>query len=220
MYFSASWGVPSKSFGSLYGREILFSIPYTTGQFSSAWPLTVITKSSGNSAKVLTSFEDERLDRGEELGTTSRILTAEIERTLAALDPEQRQVAEITETDYFRDLQRKAEASVNETLKGIDAQTTIAKDQAGVLGSAMANAKIDIVGPKGPVQGVDIDNPPPKGADPVVILDKNGKCTGANCGGVSNIVNDPDVKPNLPRWDATVRSAFAQRNRWGEPIHA
>jgi len=29
---------------------------------------------------VLTSFEDEHLDRGEELGTKSRILTAEIER--------------------------------------------------------------------------------------------------------------------------------------------
>jgi hypothetical protein len=67
-------------------------------------------------------------------------------------------------------------------------------------------AKIDIVGPKEPVQGVDIKNPP-KGADPIVILDKNGKCTGANCdGGVPDIVLDKDVRPNLPRWDAIVRS--------------
>jgi DNA helicase IV len=34
----------------------------------------------GFSAGVLTSFEDEHLDRGEELGTASRILTDEIER--------------------------------------------------------------------------------------------------------------------------------------------
>jgi DNA helicase IV len=34
----------------------------------------------GFSAGALTSFEDEHLDRGEELGTTSRILTQEIER--------------------------------------------------------------------------------------------------------------------------------------------
>jgi DNA helicase IV len=46
---------------------------------------------------VLTSFEDEHLDRGEELGTTSRILTAEIERPrvgpmrdiVATIQPEQ-----------------------------------------------------------------------------------------------------------------------------------
>ncbi|WFE37924.1 ATP-binding domain-containing protein [Micromonospora sp. WMMD998] len=46
---------------------------------------------------VLTSFEDERLDRGEELGTASRILTAEIERPrvgpmrdiVATIQPEQ-----------------------------------------------------------------------------------------------------------------------------------
>jgi hypothetical protein len=62
------------------------------------------------------------------------------------------------------------------------------------------------VGPKEPVQGVDI-KAPPKGADPIVILDKNGRCTGANCGGVvDDIVMDRDVKPSLPRWDATVRS--------------
>ncbi|QKW11742.1 AAA family ATPase [Verrucosispora sp. NA02020] len=46
---------------------------------------------------VLTSFEDEHLDRGEELGTASRILTAEIERPrigpmrdiVATIQPEQ-----------------------------------------------------------------------------------------------------------------------------------
>ncbi|MCX4468841.1 AAA family ATPase [Micromonospora sp. NBC_01655] len=46
---------------------------------------------------ALTSFEDERLDRGEELGTASRILTAEIERPrvgpmrdiVATIQPEQ-----------------------------------------------------------------------------------------------------------------------------------
>src|SRR5687768_7753787 len=45
----------------------------------------------------LTSFEDEHLDRGEELGTASRILTAEIERPrvgpmrdiVATIQPEQ-----------------------------------------------------------------------------------------------------------------------------------
>ncbi|MBW4704317.1 AAA family ATPase [Micromonospora sp. RL09-050-HVF-A] len=51
----------------------------------------------GFSAGALTSFEDEHLDRGEELGTTSRILTAEIERPrvgpmrdiVATIQPEQ-----------------------------------------------------------------------------------------------------------------------------------
>ncbi|PYC65882.1 AAA family ATPase [Micromonospora arborensis] len=51
----------------------------------------------GFSNGVLTSFEDERLDRGEELGTTSRILAAEIERPrvgpmrdiVATIQPEQ-----------------------------------------------------------------------------------------------------------------------------------
>ena len=46
---------------------------------------------------ILTSFEDEHLDRGEELGTASRILTAEIERPrvgpmrdiVATIQPEQ-----------------------------------------------------------------------------------------------------------------------------------
>ncbi|MCI4063749.1 AAA family ATPase [Micromonospora sp. R77] len=51
----------------------------------------------GFSSGALTSFEDEHLDRGEELGTTSRILTAEIERPrvgpmrdiVATIQPEQ-----------------------------------------------------------------------------------------------------------------------------------
>ncbi|MGK5443165.1 HelD family protein [Micromonospora sp. URMC 105] len=51
----------------------------------------------GFSAGALTSFEDEHLDRGEELGTASRILTAEIERPrvgpmrdiVATIQPEQ-----------------------------------------------------------------------------------------------------------------------------------
>ncbi|MEV4626569.1 AAA family ATPase [Micromonospora sp. NPDC049523] len=51
----------------------------------------------GFSAGLLTSFEDEHLDRGEELGTASRILTSEIERPrvgpmrdiVATIQPEQ-----------------------------------------------------------------------------------------------------------------------------------
>jgi DNA helicase IV len=51
----------------------------------------------GFSAGLLTSFEDEHLDRGEELGTASRILTQEIERPrvgpmrdiVATIQPEQ-----------------------------------------------------------------------------------------------------------------------------------
>ena len=51
----------------------------------------------GYAGGVLTSFEDEHLDRGEELGTASRILTAEIERPrvgpmrdiVATIQPEQ-----------------------------------------------------------------------------------------------------------------------------------
>jgi DNA helicase IV len=51
----------------------------------------------GFAAGTLTSFEDERLDRGEELGTASRILTTEIERPrvgpmrdiVATIQPEQ-----------------------------------------------------------------------------------------------------------------------------------
>ena len=52
---------------------------------------------SGSAPALLTSFEDEHLDRGEELGTASRILTAEIERPrvgpmrdiVATIQPEQ-----------------------------------------------------------------------------------------------------------------------------------
>ena len=57
---------------------------------------------------VLTSFEDEHLDRGEELGTASRILTAEIERPrvgpmrdiVATIQPEQDELvrADLDET--------------------------------------------------------------------------------------------------------------------------
>lgn len=56
-----------------------------------------IRRRFGFSAGTLTSFEDEHLDRGEELGTASRILTAEIERPrvgpmrdiVATIQPEQ-----------------------------------------------------------------------------------------------------------------------------------
>ncbi|MEU8240550.1 AAA family ATPase [Actinoplanes missouriensis] len=55
----------------------------------------------------LTSFEDEHLDRGEELGTTSRILTAEIERPrvgpmrdiVATIQPEQDELVRAELTD-------------------------------------------------------------------------------------------------------------------------
>ncbi|MDZ4359592.1 MAG: hypothetical protein U1B84_24800 [Variovorax sp.] len=43
----------------------------------------------------------------------------------------------------------RLEKSHIETMKGIDAQTSIAKEQADVLGTALANAKIDIVGGSG-----------------------------------------------------------------------
>ncbi|MGC9668248.1 HelD family protein [Planosporangium sp. 12N6] len=57
----------------------------------------VRTGDDGAPEGVLTSFEDEHLDRGEELGTASRILTAEIERPrvgpmrdiVATIQPEQ-----------------------------------------------------------------------------------------------------------------------------------
>ncbi|MDZ5445266.1 AAA family ATPase [Micromonospora sp. 4G57] len=56
-----------------------------------------IRRRFGFSSGLLTSFEDEHLDRGEELGTASRILTAEIERPrvgpmrdiVATIQPEQ-----------------------------------------------------------------------------------------------------------------------------------
>jgi DNA helicase IV len=50
-------------------------------QASAAEPLGVrLRRRFGFAAGTLTGFEDEHLDRGEELGTCSRILTAEIER--------------------------------------------------------------------------------------------------------------------------------------------
>ncbi|HEX6967233.1 MAG TPA: AAA family ATPase [Micromonosporaceae bacterium] len=62
----------------------------------------------GFSSGLLTSFEDEHLDRGEELGTASRILTAEIERPrvgpmrdiVATIQPEQDELvrADLTAT--------------------------------------------------------------------------------------------------------------------------
>ena len=63
---------------------------------------------SASTAGELTSFEDEHLDRGEELGTASRILTAEIERPrvgpmrdiVATIQPEQDELvrADLDET--------------------------------------------------------------------------------------------------------------------------
>jgi hypothetical protein len=67
-------------------------------QASAADPQGVaVRRRFGYAAGVLTSFEDEHLDRGEELGTASRILTAEIERPrvgpmrdiVATIQPEQ-----------------------------------------------------------------------------------------------------------------------------------
>src|SRR5439155_27324074 len=56
-----------------------------------------VNAEAADNAAVLTSFEDEHLDRGEELGTASSILTAEIERPrvgpmrdiVATIQPEQ-----------------------------------------------------------------------------------------------------------------------------------
>ncbi|MGC5017216.1 HelD family protein [Micromonospora sp. DT47] len=61
----------------------------------------------GFSTGVLTSFEDEHLDRGEELGTASRILTAEVERPrvgpmrdiVATIQPEQDELVRADLTD-------------------------------------------------------------------------------------------------------------------------
>jgi DNA helicase IV len=67
-------------------------------QASSRDPQEVsVRRRFGFQAGTLTSFEDEHLDRGEELGTSSRILTAEIERPrvgpmrdiVATIQPEQ-----------------------------------------------------------------------------------------------------------------------------------
>jgi hypothetical protein len=54
-----------------------------------------------------------------------------------------------TDTRDHEEFRMRLEKSHVETMKGIDAQTTIAKEQAEVLGNAMANAKIDIVGGEG-----------------------------------------------------------------------
>lgn len=53
------------------------------------------------------------------------------------------------ETRDHEEFRMRLEKSHIETLKGIDAQTAIAKEQAEVLGTALANAKIDIVGGQG-----------------------------------------------------------------------
>ncbi len=53
------------------------------------------------------------------------------------------------ETRDHEEFRMRLEKSHIETLKGIDAQTSIAKEQAEVLGTALANAKIDIVGGQG-----------------------------------------------------------------------
>jgi DNA helicase IV len=67
-------------------------------QASAAEPQGVaVRRRFGFADGVLTGFEDEHLDRGEELGTASRILTAEIERPrvgpmrdiVATIQPEQ-----------------------------------------------------------------------------------------------------------------------------------
>jgi len=54
-----------------------------------------------------------------------------------------------SETRDHEEFRMRLEKSHVETMKGIDAQTSIAKDQAEVLGTAMSNAKIDIVGGEG-----------------------------------------------------------------------
>ncbi|MBJ2155078.1 hypothetical protein [Variovorax sp. IB41] len=53
------------------------------------------------------------------------------------------------ETRDHEEFRMRLEKSHIETMKGIDAQTSIAKEQADVLGTALANAKIDIVGGSG-----------------------------------------------------------------------
>lgn len=65
-------------------------------------------------------------------------------------------------------------------------------------------ATVDIVGPKAPVRGVDIQNPP-RGGDPVVVLDKNGRCQ-LNCTGTEAIVMDKKNQEGIPTWTATIRS--------------
>jgi hypothetical protein len=53
------------------------------------------------------------------------------------------------ETRAHEEFRMRLEKSHVETVKGIDAQTSIAREQAEVLGAALANAKIDIVGGEG-----------------------------------------------------------------------
>jgi hypothetical protein len=53
------------------------------------------------------------------------------------------------ETRDHEEFRMRLEKSHIETLKGIEAQTAIAKEQAEVLGTALSNAKIDIVGGQG-----------------------------------------------------------------------
>ncbi len=53
------------------------------------------------------------------------------------------------ETRAHEEFRMRLEKAHVETLKGIDAQTAIAREQAEVLGTALANAKIDIVGGQG-----------------------------------------------------------------------
>lgn len=54
-----------------------------------------------------------------------------------------------TDTREHEEFRMQLEKSHVETMKGIEAQTSIAREQAEVLGTAMANAKIDIVGGEG-----------------------------------------------------------------------
>ncbi len=53
------------------------------------------------------------------------------------------------QTRAHEEFRMQLEKAHVETVKGIDAQTAIAREQAEVLGAAMANAKIDIVGGQG-----------------------------------------------------------------------
>lgn len=53
------------------------------------------------------------------------------------------------ETRDHEEFRMRLEKSHTETMKGIEAQTSIAREQAEVLGTALANAKIDIVGGQG-----------------------------------------------------------------------
>ena len=69
-------------------------------------------------------------------------------------------------------------------------------------------ATVDIVGPKEPVRGVEIKDPP-KG-DPIVILDKTGKCV-TNCDGKQGIVIAN--KENIPSWSAIIRSPVSIKLR-------